>query len=450
MEEKVLIQNLKIYPAATADQTKALMEELLKSNAKEIVLVPDGEKEYLYQGFLLEKYYTPALTDTATVRNFYAEGPFRCFLISRHALRSYLQYLNRKMCSSSPKKGVSEFDLDKEFFDLLQANKDAHPESTVSAPPKSDPILTFLQTHSPAKIQQELEQRVIGQRELTCAVADFLYYHALRLRHPELPQRPLLIAGPSGSGKTEVWRVASMLYGDLFQIQIVDGSNLSCDGWAGNYKLSSFITTQLADGGILIVDEFDKLAKPKYTSGGDNVSLQMQAEFLKLFEGEHQVTVNKKPTNITSKKMGFVLVGAFEDLRDKKAVKKSTIGFCAASAADTASTVEFTDEDFIAYGIMPEIVGRIAAKCTTQPLDDAAYMNIIRSSHSRVAVIEQVLSQYGIQIDQVIPQEELLALIAKSKDNRTGVRWVSAQVENRLLEAIREQGLFPIRPKAAA
>ena len=187
-----------------------------------------------------------------------------------------------------------------------------------------------------------------------------------------------------------------------------------------------------------------------YKQKDEFYSLQMQAEFLKLFEGEHQVTVNKKPTNITSKKMGFVLVGAFEDLRDKKAVKKSTIGFCAASAADTASTVEFTDEDFIAYGIMSEIVGRIAAKCTTQPLDDAAYMNIIRSSHSRVAVIEQVLSQYGIQIDQVIPQEELLALIAKSKDNRTGVRWVSAQVENRLLEAIREQGLFPIRPKAAA
>ena len=77
-------------------------------------------------------------------------------------------------------------------------------------------------------------------------------------------------------------------------------------------------------------------------------------------------------------------------------------------------------------------------------------MNIIRSSHSRVAAIEKVLMQYGIQTSDVISLEELRDLISKSKSNRTGVRWVSAQVESRLLEAIREQGLFPERPKAVA
>lgn len=63
-------------------------------------------------------------------------------------------------------------------------------------------------------MEQELNKRIFGQPELTKAVADFLYYHALRQLHPELPQRPLLISGPSGSGKTEVWRVASRLYSD--------------------------------------------------------------------------------------------------------------------------------------------------------------------------------------------------------------------------------------------
>ena len=54
------------------------------------------------------------------------------------------------------------------------------------------------------QMEQALNEQVIGQPALTKAVADFLYYHALRQLHPELPQRPLLIAGPSGSGKTEV------------------------------------------------------------------------------------------------------------------------------------------------------------------------------------------------------------------------------------------------------
>ena len=95
-------------------------------------------------------------------------------------------------------------------------------------------------------------------------------------------------------------------------------------------------------------------------------------------------------------------------------------------------------------------MGRIATRCATKPLDDQAYLNIIRSSHSRVAAIEKVLMQYGIQTSDVISLEELRDLISKSKSNRTGVRWVSAQVESRLLEAIREQGLFPERPKAVA
>ena len=445
MEEKILIQNLKIYPAATMEQTKDIMDQLTRSNANEIILVPDLEKEYLFQGILLEKYYTPALTNTTIVRCHQADGDFHFLTVSRTTLRAYVAYLGKKMNpAAATQSHTTDLSAEDDPFDMFL-------DWDTKAPKKADPILTFLQTYSPSRIQKELEEQVIGQQDLTCAVADFLYYHALRLQHPQLPQRPLLIAGPSGSGKTEVWRVASKLYGNLFQIQIVDGSNLSCDGWAGNYKLSSFVTPKLAEGGILVVDEFDKLAKPKYTSGGDNVALQMQSEFLKLFEGEHQVTVNKKQTDITSKKMGFVLVGAFESLRDKKTVKKSAIGFCGSVAADSdAPSAPFTDEDFIAYGILPELVGRIAVKCTTQPLDDTAYLNIIRSSHSRVAVIEQVLTQYGIQFSDILSQEELLALIKKSKDNRTGIRWVSAQVENRLLEAIREQGLFPTQPKAAA
>ena len=80
---------------------------------------------------------------------------------------------------------------------------------------------------------------------------------------------------------------------------------------------------------------------------------------------------------------------------------------------------------------------------TCRALDAKAYLGIIRGPHSRVAAIEQVLKQYGVRFSDVISDEEILALVATSKHNSTGVRWVSAQVESRLLEAIRQQGLFP-------
>ena len=446
MEEKILIQNLKMYPYTTMAQAEALMAELEKADCREMLVFPDPEHPNGHLFAVLEKYHTPALTDSCTVRNSAVHGPFRLFTLSRGAFLPYLSYLRKQM---DPNYKPSTFQDLSEKGNPLDAFLSE--ESAPPPPPKADPILTFLQNNTPVKIQQALDRHVIGQPELTHAVADFLYYHALRQKHPQLPPRPLMITGPSGSGKTEVWRVAGKLYRDVFQIQIIDGSNLSCDGWSGNYKLSTFVTAKLAQGGILVVDEFDKLVTPKFASGGDNVALQMQSEFLKLLEGEHHVTENKRQTDITSKMMGFVLVGAFEQLRDRKnhAKESRSIGFCS-QATTPAVSADFTDEDFISYGIMPEIVGRIAVKCVSRPLDEQAYMDIIRGSYSRVAVIEGVLRQYGIQVDDVISREELRALIQKSKTNRTGVRWVSAQVENRLLEAIREQGLFPCPPQAAA
>lgn len=446
MEEKILIQNLKFYPYITMEQAQAFMDELEKSDRNEMLVFPDFDQPNRHLCVLLEKYYTPTLTDSCTVRDMSVCESFRLFTITRGAFRAYLSYLGKQMDPNYKPPTPQSFAEKDDPFEVFLSDTVSPPQ-----PPAEDPVLTFLQRNTPAKIQQALDRQVIGQEELTRAVADFLYYHAMRQKHPQLPQRPLLITGPSGSGKTEVWRAAGKLYGHVFQIQIMDGSNLSCDGWSGNYKLSTFVTAKLAQGGILVVDEFDKLVTPKFTSGGDNVSLQMQSEFLKLFEGEHHVTENKRQTDITSKMMGFVLVGAFEGLREKKNRAKEcrSIGFGHHTEA-AAVTADFTDEDFISFGIMPEIVGRIAVKCATRPLDENAYMNIIRGKYSRVAVIEGVLRQYGILVADVISTEELRKMIETSKANRTGVRWVSAQVENRLLEAIREQGLFPFPPQAVA
>ena len=149
------------------------------------------------------------------------------------------------------------------------------------------------------------------------------------------------------------------------------------------------------------------------------------------------------------------MVGAFEALRQWKqniqsAPAKVRIGFCSTAATEKNApapvSTELTDEDFIAFGIMPELLGRIAAKCATKALDAGAYLNIIRGPHSRVAALAQVLEMYGVRLGDILSDEDILALVETSKNNRTGVRWVSAQVETLLLDAIREHGLFPSKP----
>lgn len=458
MEETIQITGLRVYPTMTADAVSELMETLVKEDSREIAVFPDPNNKEMFKGVLLAKYFSAGLSNLSGVREVKQEGDFVVFYFPSYSLRrfthSVLQRLLPHTKQPAPNNSgtASGWDDNPALRDLLEAKKrESFTIDTDRYPlPSQNPILDFLKEYTPAGIEAELNQAVIGQPELTRAVAGFLYYHALRQLHPQLPQRPLLISGPSGSGKTEVWRTVSKLYGKLFPISIIDGSSLSCDGWSGGYKISTFVTEQLVKGGILVVDEFDKLVRPKFAAGGVNVSLDMQAEFLKLLEGEYQITEKRVQTNMTSAGMGFVMVGAFEELRQYKQPVQikalPSIGFL----SDTPivedlpqESGELTDEDFIDYGIMPEIMGRIATRCSTSPLTEQTYLDIIRGPHSRVHLLEQILKSYGVPVSDVISREELQKLVSHSKSSRTGVRWVCAQVENRLLDAIREQGLFP-------
>ena len=301
-------------------------------------------------------------------------------------------------------------------------------------------LADFLRSNTPETIENELNNYIIGQPELTRAVSDFLFYHALRQKHPELPIRSILIAGPSGSGKTEVWRVVQKLYGRIFYVKILDGARLSSEGWAGSYKLISAIDPQSINGGILVVDEFDKLCTPQHNAQGENVSHKIQAEFLKLMEGE--LTQKDTLGNLHKcDRMGFAFLGAFENLRENKKTCGSQIGFTRLYKDKEGANTQITDEDYIEFGIMTEIIGRISIKCEVHDLSDEDYVQIISNPHSRVATIINVLQQYGLEVQDVISSKEVVDLITHSKKNRLGVRWVSAQLENKLLSRIRECGI---------
>lgn len=306
----------------------------------------------------------------------------------------------------------------------------------------------FLNNHTPETIEAELSEYVIGQQELVRAVADFVYYHVMRRMHPELPVRNLLIAGGSGTGKTEVFRWVSKLYGDVIRVKVVDGSRLSKDGWSGSYKMVDMLSQDLD---ILVLDEADKLCKPSFSSGGNNVSEEMQSELLKLLEGEYEVVDRRFKTKYTIDNLSVAMVGAFESIRQEKReqLNKRIIGFSTGTVEkleDSARNLDgnqerLSDEDLISFGMMPEVVGRIAMKVNTNDLTEEDYLAIIHSPHGRVATLLQVLEGYGVASAEAVSDEVIKELIATSQTNHTGFRWVSAQVESRILEVIRNQGV---------
>ena len=326
MDKKMLLEGVRWYPQASMEQVKEWMKAMQQEDQAELLVLPNPTQPDQCLGILLAKYYTEELAQCTGVRGAWQEGDMYYLVISGLAVRGFMSSIMRKM-----RPAISTAIKSDELSDvpLAQEEVDSKPPAWVAQTHKAQ---QFLRSWTPAALKRKLDEYVVGQEETTRAVADFLYYHGLRQVHPELPQRPLMITGPSGSGKTEVWRVVNTLFGSLFPVRILDGSSLSCEGWSGNYKLDTYIDGALLDGGILVVDEFDKLTKPKHSSSGDNVSLDMQAEFLKLMEGEYCLTERRKRTELTSKKMGIVLVGAFESLRAGKLRKKTNqsnpIGFC--------------------------------------------------------------------------------------------------------------------------
>ena len=303
---------------------------------------------------------------------------------------------------------------------------------------------TFLSRYTVPLIEKKLKKYIIGQDDLVRHTAVFLYYHALRQMYPNLKVRPLLIAGPSGSGKTEIWRVANKLFEEYFDIQVVDGAGITQDGWTGQRKLINIIG-DLHTSCILVLDEFDKLTLPSYSSRGENVSTRIQAEFLKIMEGElNNIGLKSEDFDYDVGSLGLVFVGAFEDIRNKKRNKKN-IGFVSKYESDKPlpdnEPFTITDEDLVEHGIMPELVGRIGDKCTTNVLSAEQYLEIIRNSNSKISTLLDVINGLGIETQSLLSDEKILELARESQSTLLGVRWVISRVESILLDAISSSDL---------
>jgi ATP-dependent Clp protease ATP-binding subunit ClpX len=298
---------------------------------------------------------------------------------------------------------------------------------------------------SPKDIQAKLAEHVLGQEDLTRQAATFLYYHAQRMVHPELemPVRPMLVAGPSGSGKTEVWRTAKRLF--HIPVEVVDASKFTSEGFKGNQKFSSVITPEAAYGTIFVMDEFDKLCEPHWTSQGENVSYAVMSEFLKYVEGDTIVCQTKESGpgfELDTSVFSFVLVGAFQAIFDKKkdqAKDKAPLGFGAPE--DTGEKdVDFqglSDKELIDYGIRNELVGRISTRCVTRKLEREDYLSIAFSPNSRtMRLLKSFQELYGI--NYTFSDEQLDRYIEQSLENDTGVRGFLNAMENDLTDSLYE------------
>lgn len=284
---------------------------------------------------------------------------------------------------------------------------------------------------TPKKIYEYLNQHVWKQ-EAAKKAASIVAYHCFERGI----KSNTMFVGPTGCGKTYIWRCLKEIFPG--RIDIVDGSNLTLDGWNGSKKWSSLLRSPIFRAGnstILVIDEVDKMLTPKY-SKSENVSASIQSEGLTLMEGTR---VDIKEGNVTyeidTSKISFVLCGAFSlkahDMAEKE--RGSRMGFGSVQKETAAYERQLEETDLIEFGVMPEFMGRMQRIVNLEPMTVDDYYKI---ADSPCGPLRHIRQQYGAEIRLTAQMRRRLAKIACSSG--LGIRGMENQIRAMLDDALFE------------
>ena len=314
----------------------------------------------------------------------------------------------------------------------------------------------------PREIRDYLDRFVIKQQEakkvLSVAICDHYNHVRQCIENPKLMERDyhkqnILLLGPTGVGKTFLMRHISKLIGVPFVK--ADATKFSETGYVGAdvedlvrdlYKISDS-NAELAQYGIIYIDEIDKIAAASNISGGKDVSGRgVQINLLKLME---DTEVNLfSPTDMMAQmsammeasrggKQGkrtsstrhilFIVSGAFDKLADsvKKRLEAASIGF-----GNTRDVIErdpseylhrIETNDLIKYGFEPEFVGRLPVRVACDPLSAEDLGEILtRAEDNLLEQYERDFKGYGI--DFSMTTEAIEEISQRAHKEKTGAR----------------------------
>jgi ATP-dependent Clp protease ATP-binding subunit ClpX len=103
---------------------------------------------------------------------------------------------------------------------------------------------------------------------------------------------------------------------------------------------------------------------------------------------------------------------------------------------------EITPDDLMAYGLIPELVGRLPVSVSVEPLDQAAMVAIL--TEPKNALVKQFKRLFELDdVELVLTEDALEAAAEEAMGRKTGARGLRTIIEQTLLDVMYE---IPSRP----